>query len=193
IPHFTYGAKEACKILNALPSEKLILLDKNIPGIEGNYSAVYENFEKDIYTALVEAKEVLGKYHTLKIIFPKESYLPKEILYGFTRFCIQFSINYNIVSAVEYNQIRKGDAYINLMEDDLITLIDNITSLNYVLGRDIGLISYNETPIKRILLSGITTISTNFKQMGEMAAKVIAESHTMQLEIPFQLKLRESL
>lgn len=193
IPHFNYGGNEAYELINKIPSRKLILLDKKIPGVEGEYSAIYEDFEKDIYNALLDAKEVLNKYHSLKIVFPKESYFPKEILFGFNKFCEKYSINHEIVYSLDHNQIRKGEAYINLMEDDLIILIDKITSLNFQLGKDVGLISYNETPLKRILLNGITTISTNFKQMGEMAAKIVTDSNMIQLQLPFQLILRNSL
>ena len=59
---------------------------------------------------------------------------------------------------------------INLMEDDLLILLDKIQSTKLEVGKDIGIISYNETPWKRFMLDGITTISTDFKQMGEMVA-----------------------
>ena len=36
-----------------------------------------------------------------------------------------------------------------------------------------GVISYNETPLKRIILNGINTISTTFHLMGEKAAQLI--------------------
>ncbi len=46
-------------------------MDKLVPGVEGKYGAVYENFEKDIYDALEQSLEPLSKYHTIKIIFPE--------------------------------------------------------------------------------------------------------------------------
>jgi len=42
-----------------------------------------------------------------------------------------------------------------------------------VVGRDVGVISYNETPMKKIILDGITTISTDFEMMGRRVAEVI--------------------
>jgi DNA-binding LacI/PurR family transcriptional regulator len=39
------------------------------------------------------------------------------------------------------------------------------------LGKDIGVISYNDTPLKDLL--GITVISTDFQVMGETAAYMI--------------------
>ena len=65
------GTEHADKIINTIPKDKLILMDKLVPGITGDYAAVYENFEKDIYNALLEANEHLSKYHTIKIIFPE--------------------------------------------------------------------------------------------------------------------------
>src|SRR6476660_138578 len=45
IPHFLEGGEHAHEIINTLPINKLILLDKLIDGIDGQYAAVYENFE----------------------------------------------------------------------------------------------------------------------------------------------------
>ncbi|OYZ44671.1 MAG: transcriptional regulator, partial [Sphingobacteriales bacterium 24-40-4] len=70
IPHFIEGGEESYRLINEIPKDKLILLDKLLPGVEGEYAAVYENFEKDIYNALEQARDQLSKYHTLKIIFP---------------------------------------------------------------------------------------------------------------------------
>jgi DNA-binding LacI/PurR family transcriptional regulator len=60
-------------------------------------------------------------------------------------------------------------------------------------GEDVGIISYNETPIKKIILNGITTISTNFEEMGKMAARLILENQRQHLEVPFKLTIRNSL
>jgi DNA-binding transcriptional regulator YhcF (GntR family) len=193
IPHFVEGGESAYEIINTLPKDKLILLDKKIPGIEGKYSAIYENFEKDIYDALSKAKDVLAKYHTLKIVFPKKSYFPKEIANGFRKFCQQYAFNHVIVSDISSEPIETGEVYINLMEDDLVILIERIISSKLVLGKDVGVISYNETPLKKLILNGITTISTDFKRMGTMAAEMIKNQEIAHQEVPFYLTLRSSI
>lgn len=193
IPHFVEGGELAYEVINTIPKDKLILLDKKIYGVEGKYSAIYENFENDIYEALSSAKEVLAKYHTLKIIFPKRSYFPKEITSGFKKFCQQYAFNHIIVNDIGNEPISEGEAYINLMEDDLVTLIERIISLNLKMGKDVGVISYNETPLKKLLSNGITTISTDFKGMGTMAANMIKNQEIAHKEVPFYLTLRSSL
>ncbi|MBC7949179.1 MAG: GntR family transcriptional regulator [Chitinophagaceae bacterium] len=193
IPHFMEASENVSEIINTIPKDKLILLDKLLPGVTGNYAAVYENFEQDIYDALVQANEQLSKYNTIKIIFPEYTYHPKEILEGFYRYCQQFAFNYKVVQNIEEEPIQKGEVFINLMENDLVILIERILAAGLTVGKDVGVISYNETALKKIILNGITTISTDFQMMGEKTAKMILDQSTEHVAIPFSLTLRASL
>jgi DNA-binding transcriptional regulator YhcF (GntR family) len=193
IPHFLEGGENVHEIVNTLPKDKLILMDKLLPGVNGNYAAVYEDFEKDIYNALVQANDKLSKYNTIKIIFPEYTYHPHEILQGFYKYCQQYAFNYKIVHNIEEEPIHIGEVYINLMENDLVILIERILTTGLKVGKDVGVISYNETPLKKIILNGITTISTDFQMMGEKAAQMILSPSTEHVAIPFYLTLRASL
>jgi len=193
IPHFLEGGENAHEVINTIPKEKLLLLDQTIPGVEGNFAAVYEDFEKDIYDALEQAVEKLSKYQTIKIIFPDYTYHPKQILEGFYRFCNQYAFNYEVVADLDKNSIAEGEAYITLMENDLVTLIEKIIETKLEVGKQVGVISYNETPLKKIILNGITTISTDFYAMGAKAAEFVRNKSTEHFATPFYLTLRESL
>lgn len=193
IPHFMEGAETAHKVINTIPKEKLLLLDKKVPGVTGNYAAVYENFEKDIYGALEEALPQLKKYHTVNIILPEYTYHPDEILTGFQKFCAEYAFNHKVIHKIKNEEINKGEVYINLMEDDLVTLIEKIISKGLQVGADVGVISYNETALKKIILNGITTISTDFQMMGEKAAELILNKSVEHVEARFYLTLRNSL
>ncbi|WP_256014103.1 GntR family transcriptional regulator [Desertivirga xinjiangensis] len=193
IPHFIEGGENAYEIINTIPKEKLVLLDKKVPGVEGEYAAVYENFERDIYSALEQAREALSKYHTIKLIFPEKSYYPKEIKKGFLRFCQQYAFNHKVITDIDSELIAAGEVYINLMENDLVILIEKIMSSKLVVGKEVGVISYNETPLKKIILNGITTISTDFYEMGTIAAKMILDNSRRHVEVPFRITHRNSL
>ncbi len=193
IPHFLENAVSAHGVINSIPKDKLVLLSKKVPGVTGKFAAVYENFEGDIYRALEQALEVLNKYHTLKIIFPEYTYHPREILQGFNRFCNDHAFNSRVVHDVSLEPIAEGEVYISLMENDMITLIERVLALKLEVGRQVGIISYNETPIKKLILNGITTISSDFTEMGAMAARLILENTKEQLDVPFRLTLRNSL
>ena len=193
VPHFLEGGENAYEAINMIPKDKLVLLDKLVPGVDGKYAAVYENFEKDIYYALEQSLDRLSKYDTIKIIFPAYTYHPEEILSGFYRFCDQYAFNYKVVNDIKTEPIKEGEVFIILMEVDLVVLIEKILTTKMKVGKDIGVISYNETPLKKIILDGITTISTDFQLMGEKTAQMILENSREHFEVPFRITLRPSL
>jgi DNA-binding LacI/PurR family transcriptional regulator len=57
----------------------------------------------------------------------------------------------------------------------------------------VGIVSYNETPLKEILLDGITVISTDHEAMGTTAARMIMDKKLEKVKNPFKLILRNSL
>ncbi len=193
VPHFMYGSEHAQEVLNTIPKSKLILLDKLVKGVGGEYGAVYENFEKDIYNALEQALPQLRKYHTIKIIFPSYTYFPQEIINGFHRFCHEYAFEHFVVHEIAKETIKEGEVYINLMEDDLVTLIEKILATKLKVGKNVGVISYNETPLKKIILNGITTISSDFEMMGKSTAQLILNHSVQHIENPFYLTIRSSL
>ncbi len=194
ISHFLDGGSEnASDVINKIPKEKLILLDKMVKGIEGEYAAVYENFEQDIFKALEQALQPLSKYQTIKIVFPEHTYHSTEILKGFYSFCTQYAFNYKLVRDIQEEPLNSGEVYITLMENDVVVLIERLLQTDLKIGEDVGIISYNETPLKKIILNGLTTISTDFQKMGEIVAQMVINNRREHIENPFYLTLRASL
>lgn len=193
IPHFMSSAHKAKEIINQLPKHKLLILDKLVEGIEGNYPAVYQNFEKNIYDALHELRPRIREYDKVNLVFPYDTYQPRDIIWGFQRFCVDADMTCEVISDIETHELARREVYITLMEEDLVNLIKKTKQLNYQPIRDVGIISYNENPIKEILLNGITVISTDFEEMGRAAARQIIEGRTDHIENPFRVILRNSL
>jgi len=193
IPHFNEDKDLGYELIDSLPKKKLILMDKLAGGITGNFGAVYEDFENDIFFALEQLAERLHKYHTLKLVFPVRTYHSKMIIQGFRRFCILYNFKYEILTCLHQEQIENGSVYINLLEDDLVILIEKMIEGKFKVGEDVGLISYNEIPIKKIILDGITTISTDFALMGEKTAELVLRNSAERIAIPFKVTLRNSL
>jgi len=98
-----------------------------------------------------------------------------------------------VIHEIQKKEVEKSNVYISLMEDDLVMLIEKIKDSELEIGKDLGVISYNETPLKKLILQGITTISTDFEAMGREAAQLILDGKQKKIEIPFHLKLRPSL
>jgi DNA-binding transcriptional regulator YhcF (GntR family) len=194
MPHFYERRDEATRILQLIPGDRLILLDKDVDYIAGEYAAVYQDYVHDIIVALEEAHGLLTKYRQLNLIFPGCPRYPEEITRGFRFFCTQNNFKYEVLSKITpETTVRSGEVYIVIDESDLVTLIKKCQSERWEPGKDIGIISYNDTALKEILMAGITVISTDHSKMGEMAAQLILENKKEKIHNPFSLIVRKSL
>ena len=107
---------------------------------------------------------------------------------------MQYNFAYKIISEIDSNTaINANEAYIVIEENDLVNLIKAGISKKLKIGKNLGIISFNETPLKEILLNGITVISTDHSQMGEEAARLILENRKEKIKNPFVLIKRKSL
>lgn len=194
MPHFYEHASKAHDLISRIPIQKLIILDKDLTHIEKNYTAVYQDFKNDIVEALDTGLTHLKKYNNFFLVFPKLVPYPPEIVVGFKNFCMQNRFCYNIIPEIQpASQLIKGSVYIVIEETDLVQVIKKCRAQKLKPGRDIGIISYNETPLKEILLDGITVLSTDHAKMGQTAAALILENRQEKIKNPFTLTIRKSL
>jgi DNA-binding transcriptional regulator YhcF (GntR family) len=194
MPHFYDDFDEAIRIIRTIPPDQLIILDKKIPYYDLKCGAVYQDFENDIVDALEQGIDLLKKYNKLFMVHSNLMPYPPEIARGFRNFCIQNDYKYEIISEVDSRTpVNKGEAYVVIEETDLANLIKQCRAKNLKIGRDVGIVSYNETPLKEILLDGITVLSTDHVKMGETAARLILENRKEIVKNPFALIRRKSL
>lgn len=194
ICHFEEGGEDVCEFLQAeIPGDKLIVLDKRLPEACRPTATVYQDFERNIYDALVELNPRLRNYQHIRMLFRNKTYHPGEIKKGFMRFCGEYAYDFSVIEKIEAEPLEAGSVYINLKEDDLVTLIKKIKASGLKLGRDVGIISYNDTPLKEVLLDGITVISTDFANLGARAAALVLGQGDPVQENPFYVIERNSL
>lgn len=191
--HFNEPFLKQYELINHLPKHKLILLDRKIDQIKGNYGGVYENFKEDIYQSLQKLLKLLSKFHTINLLLPYHSYYPDQLTEGFISFCQDYAFDRNVLIVDEFVEVNKGEVFICLKDTQLLLVIEKMKTLNFVAGKDIGIISYNETPVKKYILEGITTISTDSGQMGIEAAHMILQNYRKQITLKCEVNLRKSL
>ncbi|MGB5820307.1 MAG: GntR family transcriptional regulator [Saonia sp.] len=191
--HLSY-TDEVVDAIHKIPKQKLIIMDNNKLGLKGDFIEIYQDFENDIYYALKEGLAKISKYEKLILTYPEKAVYPypKRILHGFRKFCVEHSIDFEILDEVYDDMIlKKGDLFITIEESDLVNLVNQIRDKEFILGTDIGVISYNDTPLKELL--GITVISTDFKVMGETAANMILNKEKGKIKNPFNFIDRSSI
>jgi DNA-binding transcriptional regulator YhcF (GntR family) len=192
MPHFEVDVSE---IVGQIPKDKLLLIDQAMPQLPGDYAAVYQDFETDIYQALTAGLASLRHYRKLTLVQSKAhfQYIPPGTLAGFGRFHAETGIECVVIDDYHDNLVQPGEAYLIFADRDMIQFIKHATKMNWELGQDIGLISYDDTPVKEILAGGITVISTDFAQMGRRAGQLLTERIRVKVANPGGLILRKSL
>lgn len=181
----------AAAIIETLPVNEVYILDQTNPELK-SYPAVFQNHLKDIYNGLIKGKSRLNKYEKLIMIFPgfRE---PLGMKIGFENFCKDFAFDYEIITEFKNKEIKKGEVYVIPSDRDLVQVIEKAKLQELKLGDDYGIVSYNETPLKKIVENGITTISTDFETMGKILAQMILKGKKEQIENKSALIIRNSL
>lgn len=196
--------KRVNQVISKLPKEDTYILDQINEELFDCYG-IYQNFEKDIFIALELGKNLIDKYQKLILVFPN-SKEPLGMKIGFISFCEKynkpFEVIYSNVNDFKKNnfetnlrplKIAVGELYIIPNDRDLVEIIEKSKNENLKIGTDVGIISYNDTSLKKIVENGITTISTDFHKMGHLLAKMILNKEKTLIENESNLIVRNSV
>jgi len=190
MPHFHPDTR---KVLESIPPEKLIILDRPLSHPIAGASAVYQDFKADVFDALMSQKERILRYKRITVLIPKGKSLPTEIADSIKLFGTKTKTPVQIAAEVHEKLLLPDTLFITLTDEILIDLIELQQQSKLKLGKNIGIISYNENPLKRILAGGIATLTSDFEKMGRTAAECIIKKSTIVTRNPFYLILRNSL
>jgi hypothetical protein len=109
------------------------------------------------------------------------------------KFCAENSCNSQVVSSFESDLIKNGSLFIIPNDRHLVNVIEQAKLQNLVLGLDYGIISYNDTSLKKVVENGITTISTDFNEMGKILAHMINTNSKLSVKNNSKLIMRNSI
>jgi len=183
--------KNTKNVIEKLPSEKVYILDQTNEELV-DYQSIYQNFEKDIYNNLIDALPLIKNYQKITLLF-QDKKQPLGILKGFTKFCKKHEINSNVIETIENLTPAKNEVYIIPDDRNLILLIKKIREERLSIGTEIGIIAINDSLLKEILDGGITTMTTNFTEMGEKLAQMLTNKEQLKIQNPINLITRNSL
>ena len=196
-PHFPLdeaSQKRARKQISRIPNRKLIMLDRLLPGYPGNYGAVYQDFENDIYTGLSQGLESLRRAKRLRVITLPSSLYGQEIRKGIERFVTEHQVSVEFLASAP-DEICPGDTFLVLnsqLDAGLVSLAHKIQEAGLSVGKDVFIISYNEFEMNELVLGGLTTVSADFAEMGQLAAQMILERKPQIIHCPFRLTSRST-
>lgn len=191
----TYFKEDPATVLSKIPPHKRVIIDHRENALEDEHTCIYQDHKSDIRDSLTTLLPQLEKYRRLVLVVPPEAFHASDLIEGFESFAAQYNKEYRIIHGINEKTTQKGDAYItfNRYDKDDVDIIKITRKKNWKLGKDIGLISYNDTAVKEVLENGITVISSDFRKMGEEAAKAILNRITVTLRDPAKVIIRNSL
>ena len=196
-PHFPLDEKSqaiAKKLIARVPNRKLIMIDYWIQSYAGNYGAVYQDFENDVYDGLKQGLDKLRASSALKVITLASSLYGPMICKGVDRFCMEHGIPVEFMTSVPAH-INPNETYLithSQLDSGLAALARRIKEQNLEVGKDVYIISYNEFDLNEVVLNGLTTISTDFKMMGRTAATMILNRKSWKVHNDFRMTRRGS-
>jgi DNA-binding transcriptional regulator YhcF (GntR family) len=179
------------EVIKALPLNDTYVLDQTTEAFS-DYPAVYQDFIADMYNALTFGLDKIKNYEELILIFPGDKE-PVGMVNGFLKFCTENNCKHTVISTFENDEIKKGSLFIIPSDRHLVNVIEQAKIQNLALGIDYGIISYNDTSLKKVVENGITTISTDFNEMGKILAEMINANLKSNIKNDSKLILRNSL
>ena len=179
-------------LLNQLPSNKLLLVDR-YEDLDNTCSHITQEFEVATFMALEALKSRIEEFEEIILYYLPNSDYPVEVLRAFKRFLKLYRIKGKVLTNYVPGSVEKGKVYFTIGDGDLWSLLKDCKKQNIEIGKEVGILSNNDSPVKEIVCDGITTFSTDFEKMGQQAAEFILNREPVQKVIPTDLIRRNSL
>lgn len=146
--------KKTCEILKKLDQRNLFILDTGLTEFGKDGAGVCQNYRRDIYDFLESIINRLSSYRRTVLLF-STNMRNYDVIKGFKSFFLRHP-------ELESKVIRKttsfvpdpGDLCLVMDDNDLVNLMLHSKQQGWLLGKDLGIISYNETPLKSVIGNG---------------------------------------
>lgn len=180
------------ELLSSIPAQKLLMFDRFEP-LEGEFNYVVQEFEQSSYAVFEQLADAIRKFDKMVFFHNPDSLFPPEIVRSFQKFIQQYKIKGKILREYQPGSVEKGVVYYVNENAELWNLLRDCNAKKIKPGKDIGILSHNDEPVKEIVGNGITTYSVSFAEMGRRAARAILNRASIHEVLPTKLIRRNSL
>lgn len=180
-------------VLSKIDPNKLLILDMG-KAVKGKHNFLVQDFSDPVQRCLEKGRNLLEKYNEIIVVYSRgNTPHPAETVPAVKKFCKKAGIKFRNIEVPEPAAIKRGQVFFVIRDSDLVEIIKTCREKNLQVGKDVGIISYNDTPMKQIAGGGITVISTDFAEMGKRAAEFVKSRHPVETVLETKLIVRESL
>ncbi len=180
-------------VLNKIDSRKLLLLDMGSPDSE-NINYVVQNFDDAVENCLEKGLHRLKHYSEMILVYnEQETPHPADTVLAVRRFCQKHGISFRKIRSTDEWEMKQGQIWFTIRDTDLVEVIKTSREKGFQPGKEVGVLSYNDSPMKQVVGGGISVISTDFELMGRLAASFVKNKQKITEVLPTSLILRESV
>ncbi|PUZ24668.1 GntR family transcriptional regulator [Chitinophaga costaii] len=179
-------------LLSTIPRNKLVMFDRFEP-LDGDFNYVVQEFERSSFAIFEQLADVIKRYKRMVFFHNPDSLFPPEIVRSFQKFTRKHHINGQVLREYIPGSVEKGVVYYVNENAELWNLLKDCNIKKLQPGKDIGILSHNDEPVKEIVGNGITTYSASFTEMGKLAAQAVLNREPIHEVIPTALIRRNSL
>ena len=175
-----------------IDKRKLLLLDFGNFEKDG-YSYVCQDFEQGLYDNLLSIKNELSEYNKLVFVLNRRHKHPPSSKLAFSQFCLDHNFEFEVIDEMSENaNVQKDHFYLVIKNEDIVNLIKQGQLQMLRMGKDYGLLAYNENPFYEVVEKGISSIGVDWRKMGEFASEFVINDKKVQTYIPTTITKRNS-
>ena len=156
------------QIRSSIPFDPQLRLGKNFVRPGRSQVGLPRFFANDIYHALSGIKELFAKYRKIHLAIKPASLYPLCIMEGASIFSAGIKKKLLVRPDLYKARPEPGNAYIVSTEHDLAYLIKYCRKVGLEPGKDLGILSFADTPLKELL--DITVITADVVWMEDPTA-----------------------
>ncbi len=183
--------QDAMELLHLIPPNKMLVIDRH-EEMNAEYSMITQRFEEPLYEALCSMRDEIKKFDKFIIFYRSDSDFPVGTYAAFQRFVKVHDIAHEVIRMHHTDATQANCLYYTINDADLWELLKDCQRNNFKVGKDIGIISQDETPVKELISGGITTISTDFRMMAQKSAQFVLNREYIREIIPTNIIRRNS-
>ena len=180
------------ELLSSLSANKLLIIDRYID-LGEDYSYISQEFKGSTYSVFEQLYPKIKKYKEMVFFFRENTAEPHDIKDSFLEFVQKHNIKGQILRNYKNGSLQKDKLYFTIHNPELYQMLKEVLQKNWVIGKDLGVLSHNDDVIKEIISGGITTFSVDFGEIGRKAAQFVLNKEKVRIIMPTILTDRDSL
>lgn len=192
IPHFFAYQDDLKRAFSSVVPERLIVLTHAVSGLDEQTSQFTFDRKVEWTKALEAVSSKMESFRRLVVFFQDDFRFPQEIFEAAEAFAKATGMPFKSLNEWDPKKIQTGDVALVLEDETLSELVAFVADREMEIGRDLGIISFDDDPMKELLIGGITTLGYNYREIAELTATRIQTGNPLSYRFPLEWTHRKS-